>query len=270
MPRSPSNHGQFGLQLKWRLDDTDLGFYVARYHDKGGELYGQLATPPGAQAFSGGTWFYAFPEAIKVAGTSFSTSLGDFNVAGEASVRSNMPLHITSNHLYGFYPGQAQPRFATGRTAHLNLSTLATFGPNFLSQESALVAELAWNRLLRADDPDHTIAAGNGRTRDATALQFVYTPSYRQALPGVDLRYTLRGASSVTAWDAAHNGTLTLGLDANYLNAWQIGLSYSHYIGKAVPFVDYSPALSGGAPIFGHGNALADRDNIALNVRRTF
>ncbi|MFZ2987607.1 DUF1302 domain-containing protein [Ideonella sp.] len=274
--QKPSDKGQAGLQLKWRLDDTDLGFYVARYHDKAGQLYGQLATPPGAQPFSGGTWFYAFPEAVKVAGASFSTSAGDFNLAGEASVRSNMPLHINSNHLFGFFPGQPQPRFATGRTAHLNLSTLATFGPNLLANESALVAELAWNRLLRANDPDHTIEDGKGRTRDATALQFIYTPSYRQALPGVDLsvpvglRYTLRGASSITAWDAAKNGTLTLGLDANYLNAWQIGLSYSHYIGKAVPFVDFSPAASGGTPIFGNGNPLADRNHLALNVRRTF
>ncbi|PXW97540.1 uncharacterized protein DUF1302 [Sphaerotilus hippei] len=272
----PSDSGQFGMQLKWRLDESDLGFYVARYHDKGGQLYGRLATLPGAQADSGGQWFYVFPEAIKVAGASFSTSLGDFNLAGEASVRDGMPLHIVSNHLYGFYPGQARPRHATGRTAHLNLSTLATFGPGLLAQESTLVAELAWNRLLSVDDPDRTITAGHGRTRDATALQLVYTPSYRQALPGVDLsvpvglRYTLDGASSVTAWDARGNGMLTLGLEGNVANTWQFAVTYTHYLGDAVPFVDYRPAASGGQPIFGRGNALADRDHLALSLRRTF
>jgi hypothetical protein len=274
--REPGKTGQWGLQARWRLDETDLGFYLARYHDKAGQLYGQLATVPGAQPLSGGNWYYIFPEDIKVAGASFSTSVGDFNLAGEASVRDNMPLHINSNHLYGFYPGQAQPRFATGRSAHLNLSTLATFGPSFLSQESALVAELAWNRLLSMDDPDGTISAGHGRTRDATALQFVFTPSYRQALPGVDLsvpvglRYTVDGASSVTAWDARGNGQLSLGLEGNVANTWQFGATYTHYLGKAVPFVDFSPAAHGGVPIFGKGNALADRDHLALSVRRTF
>ncbi len=274
--QKPANSGQFGLQLKWRLDETDLGFYVARYHDKGGQLYGQLATVPGAQAYSGGTWFYAFPEAIKVAGASFSTSVGDFNIAGEASVRDNMPLHIHPNHLYGFYPGQPQPQYATGRTAHLNLSTLATFGPNFLAMESALVAELAWNRLLSVNDPNATIGVGHGRTRDATALQLVYTPSYRQALPGVDLsvpvglRYTVDGASSVTAWDARGNGQLTLGLEGNVANTWQLAATYTHYLGDAVPFVDLSPVATGGSAMFGRGNALADRDHLSLSVRRTF
>jgi len=37
-----------------------------------------------------------------------------------------------------------------------------------------------------------------------------------------------------------------------------------------VPFVDYSPILSGGSPIYGIGNPLADRDYIALSLRRTF
>jgi len=37
-----------------------------------------------------------------------------------------------------------------------------------------------------------------------------------------------------------------------------------------VPFVDYAPSLTGGAPIYGHGNPMADRNNVALSVRRTF
>ena len=271
---NPRANGQFGLQLKWRLDETDLGFYYTRYHDKDGQLYGELAAPPGAAATGGGRWYYRFGDDINVVGASFSTSLGDFNVAGEASVRNNMPLHTTSNYLYGFYPGQAEPAFQTGRTAHLNLSTLATFGPNVLAEESALVAEVAWNRVLHTEDFANLQATG--RTRDASIAQFVYTPSYRQVLPGLDLsvplglRYSLSGKSAVTAWDAKGNGTLTLGVSGNYVNAWQFAMTYSHYLGKAVPVTDYSPALTSGAPIFGDGNALADRDHIALSLQRSF
>lgn len=273
--RKPKNSGQFGLQLKWRLDETDLGFYAARYHDKAGQLYGQLNpfVPPSPFGTLPGSWFYVFPEAIKAYGVSATRSVGDFNFAGEASIRDNMPLR-SANMLYGFFPGQPRPQFATGRTAHLNVSTLATFGPSFVAQESALVAEIAWNRVLHKNDPANELDAG--RTRDATALQVIFTPSYRQALPGLDisvpvgLRYTLDGRSSVTAWDAKGNGSVNIGLDGNYLGVWQFSLNYTHFIGKALPFVDYRPLLAGGAAIYGQGNALADRNNIALTLRRTF
>lgn len=271
----PKNSGQFGGQLKWRLDETDLGFYAARYHDKDGQLYGQLftrapASPSGALP---GRWFYEFPENVKTYGVSASRSLDDFNVAGEASIRDDQPLR-SANMLYGFFPGQPRPEFATGHTAHINLSTLANFGPSFIARESALIAEVAWNRVLSKNDPDHTLDAG--RTRDATALQFIYTPTYRQALPGLDLsvpvglRYIVDGRSSITPWDAKGNGSFNIGLTGDYLAVWQFALTFTRYIGKAVPFVDYGPQLAGGSPIFGLGNPLADRNNIALSVRRTF
>ena len=273
--RKPKDSGQFGLQLKWRVDETDLGVYAARYHDKGGQLYGALdpAGTPGPGGTLPGSWYFVFPEAVKVYGVSATHSFGDFNFSAEASVRDNMPLRST-NMLYGFFPGQPEPQYATGRTAHLNVSTLATFGPSFLSRESSLVAEIAWNRVLHKNDPDGELDAG--RTRDATALQLIFTPSYRQALPGLDLsvpvglRYTLDGHSAVTVWDARGAGSANVGLEGNYLGVWQFALNYTRFIGKPVPFVDFSPAATGGSPIFGHGNPLADRDFVALTLRRTF
>jgi hypothetical protein len=273
--RKPKDSGQFGAQLRWRLDDIDLGFYAARYHDKGGQLYGQLNPQgtPGPGGMLPGSWYYVFPEAVKTVGASLTRSIGDFNVAAEASIRDDMPLRST-NMLYGFFPGQPEPRPATGRTAHLNLSTLATFGPSVVSRESSLVAELAWNRVLHQDDPDGEL--DHGRTRDATALQLIFTPTYRQVLPGLDLnvpigvRYTLDGHSAVTVWDSRGNGSVNVGLDGNYLGVWQFALNYTHFIGKPVPFVDFAPVAAGGSPIYSHGNPLADRDFVALTLRRTF
>jgi len=271
----PRNSGQFGLQLKWRLAETDLGFYAARYHDKGGQLYGQL-DPAGTPSPFGtlpGNWFYVFPENVKTYGISATRSLGDFNFAAEASIRDGAALRST-NMLYGFFPGQPRPAYATGRTAHLNLSTLATFGPSFLARESALVAEVAWNRVLHLDDPDGEL--DHGRTRDATAIQLIFTPTYRQVLPGLDLnvpiglRYTVDGNSAATAWDAKGAGNFNIGLEGNYLGVWQFTLTYTQYIGPAVPFVDFSPLVTGGSAIYGHGNHLADRNNLALTLRRSF
>lgn len=275
--QKPKNSGQFGLQLRWRLGETDLGAYAARYHDKSGQLYGNLnpAAPPSPFGTLPGTWFYAFPSNVKTVGLSASHSFGDFNVAGEASVRNDMPLRST-NMIYPGAFGAPQPQPALGRTAHLNLSTLASFGPSFIALESSLVAEIAWNRVLSKKDPDGEL--DKATTRDATALQVFYTPSYRQALPGLDLsvpvglRYVVDGNSAVTGagWGAKGSGSANLGLEGTYLGVWQFSLSYTHYLGKAVPFVDYSPSLAGGSPVYGDGNPLADRDHLALSLRRTF
>ena len=266
--KNPKNSGQFGAQVKWRLDETDLGFYYARYHDKGGQLYGNLnVVNPLASS-----WYYVFPESIQTVGASVSQSIGDINFAAEGSVRDKQPLRSTNMMYPSAFAGA--PAYATGKTAHLNGSWLASLGPNFLARETSFIGELAWNRVLSANDPQSQLDAG--RTRDSTALQFIFSPSYRQVLPGLDLsvplglRYTLDGNSSITPWDAKGNGSASLGLEGNYLGVWQFTLNYTHYIGQAVPFVDYSPLLSGGSAIYGHGNPLADRDYVALSLRRTF
>lgn len=272
LPRAdqrPSNSGQFGVQLKWRLDETDLGFYAARYHDKAGQFYSQLNVTSAAP----GSWYYIFPEAITTWGVSATHAIGNTSLALEASVRNNMPL--TNQNVV--YPNvQPEPGYATGRTAHANLSWISSMAPNWLARESSLVGELAWNRALSRDDPNHTL--DGLRTRDATALQVIYTPSYRQVLPGLDLnlplglRYVVDGNSSVTGlgWGAKHSGTATLGLDGTYQGVWQFSISYNQYLGKAEPFVNYRPLLANGAPVYSGGNPLADRDYLALSLRRTF
>ena len=269
--RHARNSGQFGLQLKASIAETDLGLYFARFHDKDGQLYGKLnVVSPLAGT---GAWNYVFPEDIKVLGASASRSVGDFNFAGEASVRDNMPLRST-NMVYpvGLAP---QPRPALGRTAHLNFSWLASLGPNFIAKEASFLGEIAWNRVLRKDDPDNQL--DTGRTRSSTILRLIYSPTYRQVLPGLDLSvplgigYTLQGNSSVTpAWGAKDTGDLSIGLEGTYLDTWRFALAYQHYIGKAVPGADYSPALTGGTPILGLGNSLKDRDYLSLSLRRTF
>jgi len=264
----PRDSGQFGAQLKWRVAETDLGVYAARYHDKGGQLYGNLNVAAPAAS----NWYYVFPEAIKTAGVSASRSIGDVNFSAEASMRWNMPLRSTNM----VYPGAfgPAPAYATGRTAHVNLSWLASLGPNFLARESGFVGELAWNRVMSMNDPSGELDAG--RTRSASAVQFVFTPSYRQVLPGLDLnvpvglRYSLDGRSAVTAWDPRGSGSATVGVDGTYLGVWQFAVAYMHFIGKPTPFVEFAPLLTGGSPIYATGNALADRNNIALSLRRTF
>ena len=262
--QKPGDNGQFGMQFKWRLDETDLGFYAARYHDKSGQFFSALnvLSPANSQ------WFYVFPKDITTVGFSATRTVGEANLAMEASTRANQPL-VNSNVVYAPI-AQAQPQLATGQTGHVNLSMLATLQPNFLARESAFIGEIAWNRVLSISDPNGLLDAG--RTRDATALQFVFTPTYRQIAPGLDLnvpvglRYSVDGSSSITgqSWGPQGTGSASIGLEGNYEGVWQFTLTYNHFIGDATPFVNYTNLQ------YASGNTLADRDFVAFSLRRTF
>ena len=268
----PSDSGQFGLQLKLLLGSVDLGFYLARYHAKDGQLYSQFDVGTFTGGPNGtGRWWYKFPENITTTGLSASTTLGSWNLAAEASVRNNNPLRSKNM----IHPNVApQPRLVKGRTAHANLSWLASFGPSLVSQESVFVGEIAWNKVMSKDDPDHTL--DHVVTDSATQLQLVYTPTWRQALAGLDvnmpvgLRYGLQGNSAAMVSNPEGVGTATLGLTGTYLSVWNMALNYTHYLGKSEPFLDYGPLKTGGDPEYTDGNPLADRNHITLTLGRTF
>lgn len=266
--RRPKDSGQFGLQMKWNVAETDLGLYYARFHDKDGQIRAYLA-PAGSE------YYWRFANDVRTVGLSASRSLGDYNLAGEVSFRDNMPLRATQafwGPIAGFViPGSPaqEPSVPRGKTAHANFSWLASLGPNVLSQESSFLGELAWNRVLSRNDPFGLV--DRAVTRDATAMRLSYTPTYRQALPGLDLSvpfgvgYVLRGFSAITAWNAEDTGDLSLGLDGTYLGDWNFSLKYTKYIGKSIPFIDPNAGFS-----YGVGHPLGDRDFVSLAIRRTF
>jgi hypothetical protein len=84
------------------------------------------------------------------------------------------------------------------------------------------------------------------------------------------VRYTIDGRSAITSWDPRGSGSATIGVEGNYVGVWQFAVTYTRFIGPATPFVEYAPLLAGGTPIYATGNPLADRNNIALSLRRTF
>lgn len=268
--QQPGDSGQFGMQLKWRLDETDIGFYAARYHDKTGQAFTNLINPETGAA----QWFFVFPKDISAVGFSATQTVGSTNLALEVSTRSNQPL-VNSNAVYAAQ-FQSQPELATGQTGHVNLSWLTTLQPNFLARETSFIGEVAWNRVLSINDPGNLLDPG--RTRDASALQFIFTPTYRQVVPGLDLsvpigvRYALSGRSSVTGngWGPQGTGSASLGLEGNYEGVWQFTLTYNKFLGEATPFVNYAGATPTSAPPYNAGNTLADRDSVSISLRRTF
>lgn len=284
----PSDAGQYGVQAKWRLDETDLGFYAIRFHDKDPQQVSRLGTypflPPSVAVPT--SYYLAYHEATTAVGLSASHSFGDVNVAAEASVRNNQALSSSGNAADasalappGVIPAtdnRDNPGYAVGRTAHLNVSTIWSLQPSVLWREALFIGEIAWNRMLSCEKSCD--ALDRNATRDATSLRAVFEPTYRQVIPGLDLGvpvgigYTPYGSRSSLgpfATPPEGGGDWTIGLNGVYEQVWRFNLAYTHFFGPAGTLLDM-PTTPGVNPAFTYQQTRADRDFVSLNVRRSF
>ena len=269
--RRPKSSGQGGVQLRLRANEVDYGLYAVRWNARapsGMYLHPSAAPTPAQGGLQLGTYQWVYHEGIQAYGASASTSVGNTNLALEVSMRKNMPLDSDSQvDPLRTGDNSSRPLYAVGKSAHVQVSWLSSLGDSFISREADFVGELAWNRLLSITKNPGAITPGT--TRDAANLRMVYEPKYRQVIDGVDISVPigfgvgLIGNSAVVgAFAAKKTGDVSIGLNGSYLDVWRFGLSYTHYFGKAGPFI------YGGHHVFNQSNA--DRDYVSFNVRRTF
>lgn len=270
------NGGQGGVQLRWRVPDidTDFGFYAIRYHaNTPSNIVTTLSAPPGAGGLASSyRWYYH--EGVRAYGVSFAKAVGEWSLAGEASYRQNTPLAssgqtaITSIGVGANFDNKDNPPYAVGETAHLQFSWLASLGPSFIANEASFLGEVAWNR--RVSVTKNAQMLNPNADRDATALRMVYSPSYRQVAPGLDLTpsvglgYTWGRSSAVGPGFGPHKGgDFNVGLGAVYLGTWYANLSYVHYLGTEGPTLDNANNAQ-------FTQALKDRNFVSLSLRTTF
>ncbi len=269
-----SDSGQFGAQIKWKTNEYDFGLYAAQYHDKMPQFYAR----PGVNVQPGsiGDYLLTYAEDIKMVGASASTLIGDMNVAAEVSFREDMPLVASGNTV--ILPGNTtadngdNAAYPVGRTFHANLSVVNVFNEGLVWDGATLLAEMAFNRRLSISENGDQLDPS--ATRDATAIQFLFTPEYFQVAPGLDLKtpigasYGVDGRSSVNGalFPSEHGGNLSLGVTADYQRTWQAGLNYTHYYGSAGSVIKYDTAV----PELSYKNFHGDRDFISLTIQRTF
>lgn len=122
----PSSKKQFGFALKTRVEDADIGLYAIQYHAKLPQLAFNFV--PSATSMDQGTYSLVFPERIRAFGASISQTVGNFNLAAEASIRHNSPLQsLPSTSFYGApaISTSGNPLYAVGTTGHINVNALA-------------------------------------------------------------------------------------------------------------------------------------------------
>lgn len=267
--------GQYGLSLRFSPEDwnTDFGLYAIRYHAKDPMIYTR-ANPGGPNPLTGqlGEYQLVYAEGIRAFGASFSTSVGDANVAGEVSVRRNTPLvSVSQANPTGLGDNDGHALYAVGNSLHAQLSSLYSFNSNGIWDSASLAGEVAWHR--RTSITKNAAALDPNSERDAWGLRMSFTPNFFQVYPGVDLSvplglgYNPKGRSSVISkfnnGVGDKGGDVSIGLQLEYLQTWKAGLNYTHYIGGSDNFLDSQNANTYGQP-------LKDRDFIAFTVQRSF
>jgi hypothetical protein len=268
----PDNTGQFGLQARIKTDNAEFGLYAAQYHDKMPQFYAR----PGVNASGGsvGDYIQVFAEDIRLVGASVSTLLGETNVAAEVSMRDNMPLVASGNAVItgAGSDNSSSPAYPVGKTLHVNLSAISVLGESPLWDGATFIGEFAFNRVLsvtKNEDQLDPLA-----TRNASALQFTFTPQYFQVMPGLDIEtpiglgYGLSGRTSVNGalFPSENGGNISLGVKGDYQRTWRVGLNYTHYFGSAGSVVRYGTSV----PELSYDNFHGDRDFLSLSVQRTF
>jgi len=245
--RRPNDLGQFGGAIKINTGDVDLGFYALRFDAKSPQIF--LAPDGSATGPVLGHYGLQYPRGIGLFGASFSAFAGDSNVAGEISVRDNMPL-------VSRFPSDAASPYARGTTLHAQMSSVTQVPPGRFWQGASLEAEITANAVLAVTGGAGALAPG--RQKAASALRVVFSPQYFRVLPHLDMSlpigvaYDVVGSSQVLADQPAHAGNAELAVNATWRTVWVAALTYTHFIG--------SPAHQ----------ALADRDFVTLTVSRTF
>lgn len=295
--RTARNSGQGGLQLRFRGEDTDVGIYLIRFHAKTFQQVANLgvrsviyvpgpgcivegsfatgATSCGLVAPS--TYRLTYHQGITALGLSASRTFDNVNLAAEVSYRHNQDLASSQAADASALGGPAtdnagNPGYAVGNTAHVNLSMLWQLPATPLFREATMAGEIAWNRVLKITK--NPSAVDPHASRDAVALRFTLEPMVRQALPGLDLGVPIglgwspKGSRSMAlgpgTLPADGGGDLTLGLNGTYLDAWRIGLSWTHYFGAAGTFTE------GTDNHYSYKQSLKDRDFLSFSLRRTF
>lgn len=266
------NSGQGGLQLRWRPDgsDYDFGAYAIRFHSR--DFIVHLRPDGGFPTL--GTYNLVYPEGIKAFGLSASKSIGSTNFAAEVSVRRDTPL-VANGGSVVVHPGELSdndqhPLYPVGNSVHAQASAIHTLERSALWDGGLVLVEAAWHR--RTSITSNAGAIDPNSTRDAWGLRAIFSPTWYQALSGLDLSmpvglgYNPDGKSSVITLfngGATKGGDISIGLTGDYLQSWKGGISYTRFFGGQGTVLDANNAFS-------FKQSLKDRDFVSLTISRTF
>lgn len=239
-----------------------------------------------------GTYQTAYGNDIQIYGLSLSKNIAGVSVGSEVSYRRNMPLvsdavTVLPAPLASKVPGAiattAVPAAydtpgARGNTWHALINGTYVLPSTPLFDSATVAGELTWMHL---DKVTQNAAVYKGRagytgidkpTDTYWGLALNFTPTWYQALPGVDLTLPLTwaqgigGNAAVSSGGNRGTGNWSVGLGATIQQVYLVSLSYIGYFGD----YDVNP-VTGAATVFNGANAaVSDRGWVSLTFKTTF
>jgi hypothetical protein len=260
--------GDLGLSLRWRpswLGEGTVGVYARRFDEK----------QPWASQLDAATNLRraVYARDVQLYGVSLTKVVGGVSVGTEVSYRRNMPLNsagAAGPHSYG----------ARGDTIHALVNGVASFSQTPLWSSSALAAEVSMSHLHKVTEnenlykaegstgcTDQPILAGcSSKTFWTVGASF--TPTWQQALPGVDVSLPIFGSYNFKGNAPTNSGgfegfkVLRIGVSAIAYASHTLDLTFTRYWSKTGTLAN-GRQLVLGAPY-------NDKGNVTLTYQTTF
>lgn len=276
----PRRNGQWGLGATYPFGPVALGLYYLRYHSstpfvKLNMGYAQVTTRP---PLTTETFDQTVPtsyqvgnaDGIHLAGASFSTVLGPFNIAGELLYRENVDTSVQA-----IISGVLSPVSTRGTIYQALVSGLLVTNPNFWYDEFVFVWEAGFVHVEKVTpfpaEPG-IIPVGDGEKlfydRDSTGYQTLFLLTKRNIFDGWDFKTTatwgeiVNGTPSLTAAFGGLYGEgdqrASIGFGLQYVQNLEFGLSYNKFLGDPNANIGESTLKA---------NPYSDRDYVALNIK---
>ena len=272
--RQAKDDGQWGISFKTAIEDTEYGIYYSRYHESRPFIYGNFTDTLGAglpaSTSVGGLLFgldfgHMYAEDQDMYGASFSTTVGDWSLAGEVAYRPDQAL-FGDTLQKGYFDG---PFGISGTNIHENDTINASIngiwlgGPTILGIDSQFAlyqlglehisgdrSKLAAQGLITRQDDGKwltdTASGLNEITPDKTAMgaAFAWAGTWKSVMPGTNLtldvflQHGLFGNSHYYGNFAEDHTFFATGLTAAIGNDWEAGISYSGMVAKNSDYED--------------------------------
>ncbi|MCB1705352.1 MAG: DUF1302 family protein [Halioglobus sp.] len=231
-----SDSGQWGAALHWIvLGDTDIGLYYIKAHSKAPAY--QVNFPAGGGLPESYTVRYF--EDIQGYAASFTTVLGDTNVQGEVSYKTDVPVVLASG----------DP--VEGNLASYQLGGSYVFEPTRLWDDASLVFELS-GAYVTSQDSAELLYDDHG-----TVINLRFEPAYLNLMQGLDLKVPI---------------FLRRGLDGNILESEMVedssavNITFQFiYLNNFITSFGYTNFFDGGENTY-----INDRDNISFTMSYSF
>lgn len=283
----PSDWGQYGVGMRYQLDEGVVGAYYLRYADSNPTVqlnfgYSSFSNNPLLQSVLTTRLFnqqtpvsyqVRYFGGIDMYALSYSTLLGPVNVAGEASFR-----HGIDTAAQAIVSGVLTPIFTRSDIGQAQISAIYATNPGIVFDDVALVGEAGIVHVFDVDKIEARpglFPVGDGDkpfySRTSYAIQTLMIPTKRNAFPGWNLSVPIsfgmliKGTPAMSGAFGALYGDgdtrLSVGLTADSINSLTVGVAYNMFFGDAKKTIGDSTLPA---------NPFVDHDYATLNVKYSF